>query len=64
MPDINVKLKLSFGSGEEQVYAAQVQASQEVNQPEARLEPPYRVPRFTAAGEPELVQSANFAEFR
>jgi len=61
MADIKVSVRLSFPSGDEQVYSVQIAGppAQELAEQEFAA-PPYRFPTFTAPAEPALVESAAF----
>jgi len=65
MADVNVKLKLAFATGEEQVYVAKVPQQNPAKPPRKRgptSGPLYRVPSFTAPAEPVLIGSTTFVE--
>ncbi len=63
MPDVNVTVRLVFGSAEQQIQSAKVAEPRRGELPEQEIATsPYCLPASTAPSEPILVQSATFVK--
>jgi len=64
MPDINLTVRMSFGSGEEATLSAHLCAATVQRDPRETPVPAYQVSSDTAPSEPILIESNSFVTLR